>query len=82
MDQEKVAEEGCGSDVAVVARAAELEQLSLWARLTQVRINPANNKCTTLPILKLNNPYSINFHLCVSLGSSVEIDHRTRIDPG
>jgi NNP family nitrate/nitrite transporter-like MFS transporter len=39
------------------------EKLSLWQKLTTLRVNPVNNKCMTLPILKLNNPYSINFHL-------------------
>lgn len=50
-------------DTAAAAQIGHPEKLSLWERLTTVRINPANNKCTTLPILKLNNPYSINFHL-------------------
>ncbi|KAK7449734.1 hypothetical protein VKT23_013209 [Stygiomarasmius scandens] len=34
-----------------------------WRSLTTVKVNPVNGKCTTLPILSLNNRYSINFHL-------------------
>ena len=52
-------------DASAAAFVGQSEKLSLWGRLTTVRINPKNNKCTTLPILKLNNPYSINFHLYV-----------------
>lgn len=59
-----------GYDTTPVTRAGQPEKLSLWERLTTVRINPSNNKCTTLPILKLNNPYSINFHLYVYLCST------------
>ncbi|GJE85170.1 nitrate transporter [Phanerochaete sordida] len=57
------AETADGLDIAAAAHVGQPEELTLWQRLTTVRINPVNNKCTTLPILKLNNPYSINFHL-------------------
>lgn len=57
------AEAADGFDTSAAAHVGQPEKLSLWERLTTVRINPVNNKCTTLPILKLNNPYSINFHL-------------------
>lgn len=39
---------------------------SLWAMLTTVKINPETGKCTTLPILTLNNQFSRNFHLYAS----------------
>ena len=61
------AETADGVDTAAAAHVGQPETLSLWERLTTVRINPVNNKCTTLPILKLDNPYSINFHLYVYL---------------
>ena len=72
------AETADGVDTAAAAHVGEPETLSLWERLTTVRINPVNNKCTTLPILKLNNPYSINFHLYVYLAPSAR--HR-RLKP-
>ncbi|KAI0695731.1 major facilitator superfamily domain-containing protein [Cytidiella melzeri] len=43
--------------------AHKCDKLTFWQKLTTVRINPANNKCLTLPIFSLNNHYSINFHL-------------------
>ncbi|KAI0338848.1 nitrate transporter [Trametopsis cervina] len=45
------------------ANLEESEQLSLVQKLTTVRVNPVNNKCLTIPLLRLDNPYSINFHL-------------------
>jgi hypothetical protein len=46
------------------ARTPVSEQpLSLWEKLTTVRTNPVNLKCTTLPILSLRSQYSRNFHL-------------------
>ncbi|KAI0962721.1 hypothetical protein AcW1_000016 [Taiwanofungus camphoratus] len=36
---------------------------TLWEELTEVRVNPLNGKCTTLPILSLGNQYSRSFHL-------------------
>lgn len=55
------------SELEAAVRTDPPEDLSLWQRLTTVRINPMNNKCTTLPILSLNNKYSINFHLCAEV---------------
>lgn len=54
-------------DASVPTHVDYPEKLSLWDKLTTVKVNPVNNKCTTLPILKLNSPYSINFHLYVYL---------------
>lgn len=50
-------------DTETRMRSEGHEKLTLWQKITTVRVNPINNKCMTLPILKLNNPYSINFHL-------------------
>ncbi|THH33241.1 hypothetical protein EUX98_g1006 [Antrodiella citrinella] len=41
------------------------QTLSLWQRLTTVRVNTVNRKCKTLPILNLGSQYSRNFHLYV-----------------
>ncbi|KAI0086011.1 major facilitator superfamily domain-containing protein [Irpex rosettiformis] len=43
--------------------SAKYRLVTLWQSLTTVRTNPTNNKCLTLPILRLDNPYSRNFHL-------------------
>ena len=45
------------------SRDSNGDNVSLWAILTTIRTNPLNNKCLTLPILRLDNPYSVNFHL-------------------
>ncbi|KAK7058497.1 hypothetical protein VNI00_002131 [Paramarasmius palmivorus] len=36
---------------------------SVWKTLTTVDVNPANQKCRSLPLLTLRNQYSINFLL-------------------
>ncbi|TCD62455.1 hypothetical protein EIP91_006882 [Steccherinum ochraceum] len=38
-------------------------KLTLWQRLTTVRVNAVNRKCKTLPILNLRSQYARNFHL-------------------
>ncbi|OSX68190.1 hypothetical protein POSPLADRAFT_1043315 [Postia placenta MAD-698-R-SB12] len=37
--------------------------MNVWKTLTQVHVNPANGKCTTLPLLHLKSQYALNFHL-------------------
>ena len=54
-------------DTSAAAHVGKPEKLSLWERLTTVKVNPVTNKCTTLPVFRLDNPYSINFHLYVYL---------------
>lgn len=40
-----------------------------YASMRYPVINPSNSKCSTIPIFSLNNQYSRNFHLYVSLSS-------------
>lgn len=47
----------------VTSMASTKTDPTLWEELTEVRVNPLNGKCTTLPILSLGNQYSRNFHL-------------------
>lgn len=51
---------------------SDVDTLTLWSYLTTIRTNPLNDKCLTLPILRLDNPYSVNFHLLVYQYVSVE----------
>jgi hypothetical protein len=66
-----------GYNNVAAARIGQPEKLSLWVWLTTVKINPLNKKCTTLPVLSLNNPYSINFHLFVYLLALKGLTSRT-----
>ncbi|KAF9239852.1 major facilitator superfamily domain-containing protein [Melanogaster broomeanus] len=46
-----------------MAQVSSTHRPSPRLSLTQVVINPANLKCSSLPLLSLRNQYSINFHL-------------------
>ncbi|PCH33008.1 nitrate transporter [Wolfiporia cocos MD-104 SS10] len=35
----------------------------IWKRLTKLRVNPVNRRCTNLPLLAIWSPYIRNFHL-------------------
>ncbi|KIP04508.1 hypothetical protein PHLGIDRAFT_15171, partial [Phlebiopsis gigantea 11061_1 CR5-6] len=51
------------SETAEYATQSRSKKVSLWETFSTVKINPKNGKCTTLPILQLDNAYSVNFHL-------------------